>query len=557
MQITITNNIRVRGAPIRLVAAITQALTIPNPDYVKRKQQRRPTWGCNPKLELYSREGADLILPRGFMEELLNLLPTMPNLEDYRQDGQPASFGPWNEGFTLAPDQMDAALAVLKKDSGVLVAPAGSGKTVMGCYIVMMRSRATLWLTHTKDLMHQSAERAGACLQGVGKVGLLGDGKRTWGDGKLIIATVQTLEKNPDLVEALKPLIGTVIIDEAHHFPAAAFIEVAGQFPAQYMYGLTATPERKDGLEQYLYKGVGPVLHTIDRDVLHKTGRLIKPNIRFVYTKFSKDQASARNDIDSVDAGGEEMDYVQLMADLIADEERAELVARNIVEYAKGTYSIVIAESVRYCYKLRDKVQEIFDKELYAYQPRMAVVHGGIAEYTWRVAGTEAKAKEMVSIGKAVDLRRNERFKRWEVKVAQYTPEEMATWQVTNTQRREILQLAADRQIDILFTTQLAREGLDLPHLSVGHAVTPKRGDAKGSTNGASVEQEIGRIQRPDRQNPSKVAYWIDYVDYNVGVFKDQYYSRRKVYGRLGLKVPAKPRDERDEAVEFLQNMKW
>ena len=62
---------------------------------------------------------------------------------------------------------------------------------------------------------------------------------------------------------------------------------------------------------------------------------------------------------------------------------------------------------------------------------------------------------------------------------------------------------------------------------------------------------------RPDRNNPDKEAYWFDYVDYNVGVFKDQYHSRRKVYSRIGLAVPRKPKTERDTVAGFLNDMPW
>jgi hypothetical protein len=57
---------------------------------------------------------------------------------------------------------------------------------------------------------------------------------------------------------------------------------------------------------------------------------------------------------------------------------------------------------------------------------------------------------------------------------------------------------------------------------------------------------------RPDKLNPNKVATWYDYVDYNVGVFQSQYYSRRKVYERLGIKLPKKPRTKVDELDAFL-----
>ena len=87
-------------------------------------------------------------------------------------------------------------------------------------------------------------------------------------------------------------------------------------------------------------------------------------------------------------------------------------------------------------------------------------------------------------------------------------------------------------------------------HLAVGHMVMPKRGDSRESSSGSSVEQEIGRIMRPDRNNPDKEAYWFDYVDYNVGVFGTNITAVGK-YSRIGLAVPRKPKTERDTVAGF------
>jgi len=551
-----------------VLLAVTKALSMDNPEYVKRKKRGKGTWGVPTKLELYTRQGNDLYLPRGFIHELgeiienvcIKQLRTEPPAITYNYtEGLPASFGPWNPEFTLWPDQQDAVLDVLKYDDGTLISPAGSGKTVMGLYVVYMRGRCTLWLTHTVDLMEQTEKKARALLQGVGEVGLLGGGIRRWGSGKLIIGMVDTLNENPDLIEALKPVVGTLVIDEAHHFPAQSFLDVAGKFAAKYFYGVTATPDRKDGLERYLYVGVGPERHRVDRDILYKTGRLIMPELEFVYTNYGKGEGTVNEELENVDSGGEELDYTAELQALLADEERLELVARKIIDEAYNTYSLVLCESVRYCFMLRDKVAEIFKRELSAYPPRMAVVHGGISKYAWRTAKNEKEALEAVALGLARKHKYDPKARRWKIEVEKYSDDEIAAWQVTPTQRREIMQRMAAKKIDILFATQLAREGLDIPHLNILHLATPKRGDNNdaGRTDGANVEQEVGRVQRPDPANPNKTAKVIDYVDFNVGVFQQQYYSRRRVYKRLGFKVPPKPRTRKDEIEEFLKSMPY
>ncbi|MER1275515.1 DEAD/DEAH box helicase [Bacillus velezensis] len=543
LQIFISWNIRIKGATTPLKAAITKALTYENPAYAAAKKRRRRVWGVDPKIELYLYDRGDLICPRGFEKELNDILINHnqdPEKVIVRntQKGREVDFGPWNDSFKVRDYQAPFVESLLK-GSGVGIAPAGSGKTIMGMRTIFEYGRSTLWLTHTKDLMYQTAKKAELTLRGVGRIGFFGDGKHEWGDGKLIIATVQTLGANPHLVAALNDFIGMVIIDEAHHFPAVQFIETVGKFKADKLIGVTATPERKDGLHFYLYQGVGPELHRVDRSTLYTHGELIKPDVKFVFTDFDYETASLRNENNSVDAGGEDLDYTDLIRHLIEDEGRLELVAKSILDNAANNHSIVITESVRYCYMIKEKIEQLTAS---GSCPTMAVVHGGISRYKWVANPPPA---HLILEEKATKTG-------FKFKVEAYTEDEFKNWQVSSKERKEILEACSKKKIDILFATQLAREGLDMPHLTIGHMVMPKRGDKRGDASGSAVEQEIGRIMRPDLSNPDKQATWFDYVDYKVGVFKDQYYSRRRVYTRLGLKVPKKPRTEQQLIEDFL-----
>lgn len=550
LQVFVSHNIRIRNAPVPMKATITKDLAYPNPAYEKAKRIGKRGWGIPQKLELYIYDRGDLVVPRGYLDDVINLLVKFnydPHLVIHVQqtDGQKVDFGPWNGSFILRKYQTPFIQAALEKN-GIGVAPAGSGKTIMGLRYVHDKGVPAVWLTHTTDLMYQTAAKAEKLLKGVGKIGFFGDGKHEWGDGKLIIATVQTLQQNQHLIDAMNEFVGTVVIDEAHHFPAVQFVETAGRFKAKNMLGVTATPERKDGLQFYMYRGVGPIVYKVDRSDLYDNGELIKPQVRFIYTKFEDEYASDRNEIDSVDAGGDDMDYTAVIQSLIQDEKRARLIAENIVEHYPLGPAIVITESVRYCFILEKLVKELMQERYgptyYGKPYQTAVVHGGISRYKWL-----SKMPPTHLILETKVTKSGPRYK-----VENYSEEEMKAWQVSSKQRKAIMEAADRKEVDILFATQLAREGLDMPHLTVGHMAMPKRGDGRDSKNGAAVEQEIGRIMRADPANPDKKAYWFDYVDYNVGVFKDQYYSRRKVYKRLGIPLPKKQKTERESIDEFL-----
>lgn len=557
LQVTYSNNIRLLEVPMPLKLRITEDLTLDNPAYIKGKRQRRPTWGIDQKLRLYLYdEAGNLVLPRGYGEQLEDHIKDLDTRHSWYTDlveGTPVDFGAWNDKYDLR-DYQTPLVDAITSQNGVGVAPAGSGKTIMGMRYIWRVGRPTIWLTHTTDLMYQTKERAEATLSGVGRIGILGDGTKDYGDGKLIIATVQTLRADQTLVDFLCPYVGVVIIDEAHHFPASQFLDTAARFKAARIIGLTATPDRKDGMQKYMYMGIGPLRHEVERTALYENEQLVKPSVKFVYTDFTEGNTddTAEN---NVDAGGDDLDYTALIGSLIKDDDRIRLVASTIVGAVPEGPAIAIAESVRYCFKLQEAVTRLAQAK--GIKLRTAVVHGGLQRFTWRVAGSQADA-ETKAATYGTEAKYDSKARRWKVKTPQYSATEFKAWQITPTQRKEILQAVKDRRIDILFATQLAREGLDIPHLCVGHCVTPKKGDDSNSKTGAALEQEIGRIMRPDPQNPDKSAVWYDYVDANVGIFKQQYYSRRKVYKRLGITLPSKPKDtERDIIDSFLGNMNF
>lgn len=66
------------------------------------------------------------------------------------------------------------------------------------------------------------------------------------------IALLPTLARR-DNVEDITASYGFVIVDECHHVAASAFFGVLSRIAARYWLGLTATPERRDGLEDLIY----------------------------------------------------------------------------------------------------------------------------------------------------------------------------------------------------------------------------------------------------------------------------------------------------------------
>jgi superfamily II DNA or RNA helicase len=80
--------------------------------------------------------------------------------------------------------------------------------------------------------------------------------------GSVDVVTLQTLSRREDVAE-LTAGYGLIVADECHHVPAAAFEHAVKQIPARRWLGLTATPYRRDKLDDLIALQVGPVRHTI------------------------------------------------------------------------------------------------------------------------------------------------------------------------------------------------------------------------------------------------------------------------------------------------------
>jgi superfamily II DNA or RNA helicase len=105
---------------------------------------------------------------------------------------------------------------------------------------------------------------------------------------------------------------------------------------------------------------------------------------------------------------------------------------------------------------------------------------------------------------------------------------EILTGALKKTERNEIMQRAKNKEIDILLATQLAREGLDIPHLDRLFMTFPKK-------SAATVQQEVGRIMRPAEGKTDAIVF--DFCDLKHGILKSQFYKRLKVYKKIGMTV--------------------
>lgn len=146
---------------------------------------------------------------------------------------------------------------------GMLVLPCGFGKTVLAlCVAATVVRRKCLVLVHKQGLLEQWCDRVRQFLPGA-TVGVLRQ-DRLDADADVLVAMIQTVARR-DCGAQLRDR-GLVVVDECHHLGAPVFGSAMAKLACAWCLGLSATPERKDGLTPLLHMTMGPILHRVERE---------------------------------------------------------------------------------------------------------------------------------------------------------------------------------------------------------------------------------------------------------------------------------------------------
>ena len=284
LEIVIKNQIYLKRAQLsqKLIVFLREQLNFYNSDYLAKKNLGKSVFNTEKFFKLIEETENEVLIPRGFSFSLVKFCNKeyIPyKIIDKRTKKEPLNI---ESNIILKCNQELALQKVREKDFGVIVSPPGSGKTVIGLKIIVEKRQPALIIVHRKQLFDQWIERIQDFLKIPKKeIGQIGNQKNKIGKA-ITVAMIQSLSRIEDYSK-LSNEFGTIIIDECHHIPAKSFREAIINFNAYYLYGLTATPKRKNNDQKLIFVYIGNILHQVNQQE-YLAGKNIKTEINIKET---------------------------------------------------------------------------------------------------------------------------------------------------------------------------------------------------------------------------------------------------------------------------------
>lgn len=491
MQLEISNSFVIKNCDKGLISALKSLLTLDNPAYEKVKRYSRYAYTRVPKfLTYYQASGNEIEIPIGI--DLSKI-----SFDKIADERVMVSVKYPKFVLELRQHQKEAVRKYVEKnvtDCGIvnrfLVQLAtGKGKSILGIYLASLLCQRTLIVVHKDDLVKGWQDDIKLAFNGELKSGLIKAKKFEIGE-QITIATIQTLSKLPEeTLNSLLDKFGFVIVDECQHTPSTTF-SVIDKFKARYRLGLTATPERSDGLT---------------------------PVLKFYFGGFCYKYKSTENDEDILP--------VEVMRVPIYEEYEPK-VSGN-----KAVYNIYDFDVVNAGLKnISDIPFERRPKVSYMEIDNAVVLHN-LKEYAkYVVFEYEMGRSCLVFFNKKEQCRI---FRDYLIKECWVDPDSIGLYYGDNKDNDSVKREAeAKRKYITIATYSKATEGTNVVQWEVAFLI--------GSlNNGKNVEQAIGRIRRRSKDKEKKLwvarVYDFDYL--NTYVLRNHYATRRERYLKLHFTV--------------------
>ena len=195
-----------------------------------------------------------------YLEHMVFGAPDLNTLESVVFDKNIVFNGTLREAQVTPHDAVIQYFANNINPSGLLSLPTALGKTVIALSLISHLKQKTCILIHKSQLLSQWKNEIEQFLPNA-KIGIIQQTKKEFSaDCDIYLVMIQTL-LNVDVIE--NNLFGLTIVDECHHISSETFSKVLYKVNAKYLLGLSATPERKDGLTNVIHWHLGPIIHSV------------------------------------------------------------------------------------------------------------------------------------------------------------------------------------------------------------------------------------------------------------------------------------------------------
>lgn len=396
---------------------------------------------------------------------------------------------------SLRPYQINIADIYLKAaremGGGLISIGCGRGKTVIGLYIASSINLKTLVVVHKEFLAEQWVERIlgdpSKNIKGflpTAKVGRL-QGKIIDVEGKdIVIAMVQSLSQK-DYDENMLKEFGLVIYDECHHLSAEIFSRALIKTATQFTLGLSATPDRKDGLTHVFKYFLGDIVYS---EAQNEDQTILIKGIHY----YNDDPVYAAEITNRMG----DLNRPQMINNICGCERRNKVILSELqILMNEGRKVLILSDRKEHLKYIMDQIETTIFKT--SIEPVQEVV-------------VEEKKK-----------RKNKKKKDGDEDVDDTGPTKLCgkiSGLYVGGMKQTDLKISEDKDI-ILGTYPMVSEGFDCPTLDTVILASPK----------SDVVQSVGRIMRKKPEDRDRQHQVIDIIDY-FGTFAQQWETRKKYY---------------------------
>ena len=269
--------------PLKAVSAkvlnhLKRIAAFKNPEFYNKQALRLSTYAIPRIISCFDITNEYLAMPRGCEDatrSFLNDNAVTYTIIDKTNHGNKISVSFQGEE---REEQLEAINALLPYTNGILHATTAFGKTVTAAAIIARKKVNTLILVHSKALLKQWHDRLTEFLN----IDYLKHEEKNKRGRRKVFSPIGCFDSSGNTLhgiidialilscldeDGVKPFVqdyGMVIVDECHHVSSITFEQVLMSIKAHTIYGLTATPIRKDGHQPIIFMQCGPIRFSTD-----------------------------------------------------------------------------------------------------------------------------------------------------------------------------------------------------------------------------------------------------------------------------------------------------